>query len=259
MRRIIDKHRAGGTEAKNPSRSKKNMMKTFDDTNTADSTDSVMARTGQIVDLNKPWEEVLSYAKRQVYEKDAIIPHTDLRGMYYLASGSVSIAYISICGRERLTLRVGTGCLFNEARTLAGFEPGGRFICTSRTEVWRFPEHLLEDESFLATHPRQILNLLRSMSIKMLLHYNFLADMGTGSRLGHVCRFILNLARQSDNPQSAPCPMTQQEVSALLGVHRATLARILAILKSRGVIHSFTHRGVSINDLALLEELAKTR
>lgn len=227
--------------------------------NTAYSPDGVMARTGQIVDLNKPWEEILHYALRQVYEKDAVIPHTDLRGMYYLASGSVSIAYVSICGRERLTLRVGPGCLFNEARTLAGFEPGGRFICTSRTEVWRFPEHLLEDEAFLTTHPRQVSNLLRSMGIKMLIHYNFLADMGTGSHLGHVCRFILNLAHQSDNPTCVPCPMTQQEVAALLGVHRATLARILATLKSRGVIRSFTHRGVTISNPTLLEELAKTR
>lgn len=218
--------------------------------------DSILARTGQVEGLNTCWEEILEYATHHTYEKDAVIPHTDLKGMYYLSSGSVSIAYISVSGQERLTLRIGPGCLFNEARTLSGYEPGGFFYCTSRTEVWRFPEHLLRDETFLASHPRQVASLLRSMGIKMLIHYTFLADMGTGSHQGHVCRFILNLARQNHPAMRFPCPMTQREVAALLGIHRATLARILQQLKDKRIISSFTHKEVIILDRERLEELA---
>ena len=159
--------------------------------------ETTLARTGRIEGLNPCWEEVLHLATRRDFEKDAVIPHTRWRGMYYLSRGSVAIAYIAACGRERLTLRVGPGCLFNEARTVSSYEPGVVFQCLEPSEIWRFPEELLQDEAFLSAHPRQVASLLHSMGIKILIHYTFLADMGTGSRESHVCRFILNLSRQN--------------------------------------------------------------
>ena len=220
------------------------------------STDGEMARIGHVADLNKPWEDVLRYAVRSVYPKDAVIPHQKTRGMYYLSRGSVGIFYTSSCGRERLTLCIEPGCLFNEARTLAGYNPEGRFVCTSESEIWRFPENLLEDAAIIREHPVQIANLLRSMGIKMLIHYTFLADMGTGRHEIHLCRFILRLARKNNSQSAFPCHMTQQEVADLLGIHRATLARALQRLKQHGVISSFTARKVQISDWNLLLSLA---
>lgn len=215
-----------------------------------------MARIGHVADLNREWEDVLHFAVKVVYPKDAVIPHQKARGMYYLSKGSVAISYTSSCGRERLTLCIEPGCLFNEARTLSGYNPGGRFVCTSDVVVWRFPEHLLENADFVREHPVQIANLLRSMGVKMLIHYTFLADMGTGSHVVHVCRFILSLARKNNNSTTFPCRMTQQEVADLLGIHRATLARALQRLRQSGVITSFTSRKVQISDWNLLVSLA---
>lgn len=218
--------------------------------------DAVMARTGRIAGLNPCWEEVLHLATRRVFEKDAVIPHTRWRGMYYIARGAVALSYIAACGRERLTLWVGPGCLFNEARTVSSYEPGVVFQCLEPTEIWRFPEDILQDEDFLSAHPRQVASLLHSMGIKILIHYTFLADMGTGSRESHVCRFILNLSRQNGNALRFPCPMRQQDVAALLGIHRATLARILRQLRDKGVIGAFSCKEVVIHDPRQLEELA---
>ena len=168
--------------------------------------ETTLARTGRIEGLNPCWEEVLHLATRREFEKDAVIPHTRWRGMYYLSRGAVALSYIAASGRERLTLRVGPGCLFNEARTVSSFEPGVVFQCLEPTEIWRFPEGLLQDEAFLSAHPRQVASLLHSMGIKILIHYTFLADMGTGSRESHVCRFILNLSRQNGNALCFPYP-----------------------------------------------------
>ncbi len=218
--------------------------------------DSELARIGHVADLNREWEDVLHYAVKVVYPKDAVIPHQKARGIYYLSKGSVTISYTSSCGRERLTLCIEPGCLFNEARTLSGYDPDGRFVCTSDVEVWRFPEHLLENADFVREHPAQIVNLLRSMGVKMLIHYIFLADMGTGSHVAHLCRFILSLARKNRNSTTFPCRMTQQKVADLLGIHRATLARALQRLKQSGVITCFTSRKVQISDWNLLVSLA---
>ena len=45
--------------------------------------ETTLARTGRIEGLNPCWEEVLHLATRRDFEKDAVIPHTRWRGMYY--------------------------------------------------------------------------------------------------------------------------------------------------------------------------------
>lgn len=214
------------------------------------------ARIAHVADLNRPWEEILDYATKSVYPKGAEIPHLKIGGIFYLARGSVNLFYTSSCGRERLTLCINAGCLFNEARTVAGYTPEGRYVCTSPSEIWRFPKRLLEDHDFIRKHPAQIANLVRSMGVKMLIHYTFLADMGTGSHEVHLCRFILTLARMNKNKTLFPCGMTQQEVANLLGIHRATLARVLQRLKRLGLIASFTSRNIQITDWNRLVALA---
>ena len=218
--------------------------------------DTEMARIGHIAELNREWEEVLHLAVCINYPKDAIIPHQKAKSMFYLRKGSVVISYCSSCGRERLALYIQPGCLFNEARTVSGYEPGGQFICTQDVELYKFPEKILEDAAFIRTYPHLVSNLFRSMGIKMLIHYSFLAVMGMGSHVVHLCRFILSLARNNAESKIFPSGMTQQEVADLMGVHRATLARAVQHLKRIGVITSFTRRRVCIRNWDLLVQLA---
>lgn len=217
---------------------------------------SDLAQIGHIADLNKEWEEVLHLAHKVNYPKDAVIPHQQMAGMRYLAKGRVIISYCSSCGRERLTLYINPGCLFNEARTMSGYEPGGRFVCVTDAEIYCFPKGILDDLDFIRKYPHLISNLIRSMGIKILIHYSFLASMGTGSHLVHLCRFIMSLARKNGDRKSFPSGMTQQEVADLLGIHRATLARALHRLKQLGVITAFTRREVRIGNWEMLEEFA---
>lgn len=213
-------------------------------------------RAATISGLNTCWEEIFDMATRHTYEKDSIIPHAQLGGIYYLASGAVSIFYVAHDGQERLTLRIKPGCLFNEARTFAQCNPEGVFYCTKKSIIWRFPNDLLQDESFITAYPRHISNLLWSMGVKMLIHYTFLADMGVGNHESHVCRFIFELSQCHNTETRFPCPMTQKEMASLLGIHRTTLLRIIHKLRRKGIIARFTQREVIILDLPQLKRLA---
>jgi len=215
-----------------------------------------LAQIGHISELNRVWEEVLPLASKRAFPKGSVIPHNKGAGMYYLESGSVTISYFSSCGRERLALCINPGCLFNEARTLSGYNPEARFLCISDSVLYSFSLDTLESPDFIRTYPHLISNLLRSMGIKMLIHYTFLAGMGTGEPTIHLCRFILNLFRQNNNRTSFPCGMTQQEVANLLGIHRVTLARAIAELKELGVIAQFTRKEVHISNVDLLTHMA---
>ncbi len=219
--------------------------------------DAALAKNARIRDANREWEEVLHLATRRSYPKNAVIPHHEFPGIYYVATGVVLISYISSCGRERNTLYIEAGTLFNEARSLTGYEPGGRFTCLQDVELYSFPEDLLSDLDFIRAYPHLILSLMRSMGGKMLIHYSFLADMGTGSHLAHIARFLLGLSAKHGNAAQFRSGVTQQELADLLGIHRATLARSLRQLKEMGILDSFTNRDTRIADMRRLAQLAE--
>lgn len=206
--------------------------------------------------MNRCWEGMLSYATRLVYGRGSIIPHDQSNSFYYLEEGIVGIFYNSSSGTERLTLLIHPGCIFNEARAASGLEAEGSFVCLKNSIVWRFPKKLLDDQLFICRHPEAIANLISSMGTKILTHYIFLAEMGTGSHEKHLCRFILALWRENGEAGSFPCHMTQQQVASLLGIHRTTLARLVRELKRRGVISSFTAGRIAIEDPDRLAALA---
>ncbi len=53
-----------------------------------------------------------------------------------------------------------------------------------------------------------------------------------------------------------PLGTTQDELAAILGVHRATLARAIRKSRSLGMIGKFNSRTIEILDLNLLQSLA---
>ena len=73
-------------------------------------------------------------------------------------------------GRERAMVYIGSGNVFNEATALAGFDdPDCRFYCMEDVELYRFPGTLLHDPRFVAEYPELIINLMVSMSTKVLV------------------------------------------------------------------------------------------
>lgn len=215
-----------------------------------------MAQQARMSGLNEQWKSALHHASHLTFPKHAIIPHNEKPGVYYLARGEVVLTYCSSCGKERIALYYEEGSLFNEARTFSGYNPAGIFTCATDVEAYLFSRECILNTEFIRNYPELICNLLTSMGAKILLHYSFLADMGTGSHLVHMCRLILSLSSKNGNRLRFSAEMTQEEVAALLGVHRTTLARILRRLISMGIISKFTNREVCIENRELLMQIA---
>ena len=216
-----------------------------------------MAHQARLPGLNTQWEAALQHATHLKFPKSAVIPHRTRPGVYYLAKGEVILNYYTSCGQVRTALYFEEGSLFNEARTFSGYNPAGIFSCLTDTEVYLFTRECILDAAFIRQYPELISNLLSTMGAKMLIHYSFLADMGMGSHLVHICRLLRSMSQKNNNSLRFPGRMTQQEVASLLGVHRTTLARTLRRLVSMGVISKFTRKEVCIENRDLLFELAE--
>ena len=211
----------------------------------------------RISGLNKEWEELLHLGSRLSYRKNTIIPHETAKGIFYLTKGTIELSYNNISGHKRIALYYGPGTLVNEARSLTGHNLSGTFTCMEDVELYQFKESLCSQD-FIRTYPHLIQNLLKTMAVKMLLHYCFVTAMGTGSHLSLVCRFILSSATTHGFPLRFRLGMTQQDVADLIGMHRGTLARALRKLKQMGIIEKFTSSVVQISDYAALEKLAQS-
>lgn len=218
--------------------------------------DMSMAQSAHIANLNLVWEEALDIASKLVYTKNTIIPHVEQQGVYYIKKGKVRLSYISPSGQERIALTYDTHSIFNEARVFAGYEPTGCFKCASDVELYLFPKKLLLKNSFITQYPDIVRNLLFTMGAKILLHYSFLTEMGTGSSMSQVSKFILSMSAQNNNNSIFPINMTQQEVCDLFGIHRATLARTLKRLKEMEAISHFTSRKVIITNRETLMNIS---
>lgn len=215
-----------------------------------------MAQSAHIVNLNMVWEDALDLSTQLNYKKNTIIPHEKHQGVYYIKKGKVKLSYISPNGQERIALTYDIHSIFNEARVFSGYQACGFFTCLTDVKLYLFPKELLQSSEFIQKYPLIIKNLLFTMGAKILLHYSFLSEMGTGKNIVHVSRLILSLSANHDNALTFPAQMTQQEVCDLFGIHRTTLARILRRLKDMGAISAFTARKVVISNYNLLLTLS---
>ena len=202
--------------------------------------DADSSRTGKLEDMNAPWSRLLHLATRYTYPKryPLVLAGDAMFDFYYLAKGRLRIMHGTESGRERAMVYIGSGNVFNEATALAGFDdPDCRFYCMEDVELYRFPGTLLHDPRFVAEYPELIINLMVSMSTKVLVMHANLSETGGGTA--------------DFNPQ-----MTQEELAVFLGIHRATLVRALRVLRGCGALLQLTKNRLRIGDLALLQKIA---
>lgn len=172
-------------------------------------------------------------------------------------SGTVRLAYVGANGEERTILYAGAGTLMNVPTIIAGDIKNTVVTCTERVEAAIFDAGLLTDRAFAAAHPDLLLNLIHSLCIHLVIHSQHLGDASLVGTMGHVCRVFQEMSQKyGGRPRFSP-DMTQQELAALLGIHRTTLTRILCRLKALNIIEKYTKNDLHILDMEALDRLAR--
>ncbi len=196
---------------------------------------------------------------RRVFPKRHTIDvsNTESPYFYYILSGTVRLAYVGANGEERTILYAGAGTLMNVPTIIAGDIKNTVVTCTERVEAAIFDAGLLTDRAFAAARPDLLLNLIHSLCIHLVIHSQHLGDASLVGTMGHVCRVFQEMSQKyGGRPRFSP-DMTQQELAALLGIHRTTLTRILCRLKALNIIEKYTKNDLHILDMEALDRLAR--
>lgn len=208
--------------------------------------------------MNAPWRSVLSMGSKFIVAPNTALHFNDdgLLDFYFLASGRLRLMHCAENGSERTILYLGPGNIFNDATSLVGYDaPDCTFITVERSEIYRFAGQLLKDMGFLRDYPQLISNLMSSLATKVLMmHVGLSSSTGVSSTV-RVCRFLCSLARQHQNKLEFDPGLSQYDLANLLGLHRASIVRVLSDLRKSGTVLKFTKHHLRIGNL---EQLCRT-
>lgn len=207
-----------------------------------------------LVDLNKPWERVLSEGTHVAFEAKNIVScatsDSDNAGMYYIKKGCIRLSNIGFDGQEKIMLYMGKGTLFNEVPMLQ-YATGYIFTATEYTESVFWPKKRITTV-FIKEHPDLLLNLLESMSRKSKEFYSQLSSIRNMDTFTNVCRILCSMHLYNQRNGKIVPRLTQQEFAAFLGVHRSSLHKALFRLQKEGIIGHYSRTEFDVYDLKRL-------
>lgn len=213
-----------------------------------------------LTQINTPWEKVyslgvpVSFPVRRILSGCTAGCSDAGTGMYYIKRGRVRLSNLNPNGQERVVLYMGKGVLFNEIPML-DFNPDYLFTCMEAVDAVFWPKKLITGD-FIREYPDLLLNLLESMGKKSRSFYCQLNSLRSFSSFANVCRTLYSMHLFNRVGERIVPELTQQELAALLGIHRSSLHKALTRLKDGGIIGSYHRKQLTIYDLPALYHYA---
>lgn len=212
-----------------------------------------------LTNLNTPWEKVLHLGTPVSFKAKTIISeksgHTGDAGLYYIKRGRIKLSHIAPNGQEKIMIYMGKGMLFSEIPMLLLFNDA-LFTAMEPTDAVFWPRKRLTTE-FIRQYPEILLNLLESVSKKSQIFYTQLCTLHSSGTFANVCRALYSMYLYNREGQKIVPHLTQQELAALLGVHRSSLHKALFRLQGENIIGDYNRKELPIYNEKRLKEYAE--
>lgn len=145
--------------------------------------------------------------------------------------------------------------MFNLANGILGEQLLGNYLAMEGGTLWKIPVAKFMGDPICCPHLARA--AMRVLATILATYYAGLTYLVVDNFKVSFCRYLLLAMHNNNNKNVFSVGMTQDECAAMLGVHRATLARVVGELKKHGIIGSFTSERISILDTQKLIEFAQ--
>jgi len=200
------------------------------------------------MDLNSPWEKVLSLGIPRSFSAKMIVPARPRgdagAGMYYIRRGCIRLSSITPNGREKIMLYMARGMIFNDI-LMFHVNNTHLFTCMEATDTVFIPQKRITVD-FIQEHPELIMNLIESVTNKSISFYVQLFRLRAFDTFTNVCRVLYSMHLFSRSNGNIVPRLSQQELAAFLGVHRSSLHKDLFRLKEEGIIGSYHRKNLAV-------------
>ncbi len=197
----------------------------------------------KVSNLNKDvdMEHFFSISRRKRYRpKNTILCAGDASdSLFYIVSGSVTVAIESDEGREIVVTYLNQGDFFGE---MGLFDE----ICKKRT-AWvkartscDIAEISYDDfKKLVAEQPELMVKLCGQIAGRLKHTTRKMGDLAFMDVTGRVARSLLDLCRQPDamtHPEGMQIKVTRQEIGRIVGCSREMVGRVLKSLEEQGLV-----------------------
>lgn len=191
-----------------------------------------------------------SYKKGEAFDAIWDCPYD----LFFLEKGHVEIEYISLGGLKRPLLTHGPGAVFNMGAAILKRKMRERIVLLDDSRVWIVPGGVLHEKEKISTCPYIVICAMENYARIVDVYREILTDLTVGCFLGCFCRYLVK--RLDQDGCFLGLDITQNELAASFGVHRATLSRAVHYLKNEKIIGEFSRKKISILDVAALRRIA---
>ncbi len=178
------------------------------------------------------WQEVLHLGQELSLKKDRTIfgKGECVDGVYFVKSGVLRLVSFDSAGAMAILLYVTEGNLIGDSALFNRMPVYAIFSAVEDTELVFFHRDLIE-KRILPDFPHLQQTLLEYMSYKIgvLLHHQ--CEVFSDDVYGKVSRLLYDIAKHAGFARVIQLKITQEEMATALGLHRATLNRVISELK----------------------------
>lgn len=221
---------------------------------------STQTRIISLSGLHESWREVLHLGTHLVLPRSQHTHPATADYFYFISQGRVRLTFVGYNGEEQVVLFFGTGCIFNETSVLTKEETSAAsFRVLEKTDVYRFPGHLLHDPNFISRYPHLLHAMLVGSAIKFAQFNLVTFETKQGTSMEKVCRFLRHLSRCHNNATCFPLDMTKMELASVLNIHRVSLFRCLQHLQQKGILLRFSRKEIVLKSIEELETFFRSQ
>lgn len=178
--------------------------------------------------------------QRRQFAAGVTLFHQDMPGMmlYLIESGVVRIYSIGRTGQELTFELFGAGDVFGELSILDDKHHSASAITLTPTAVWMLPKS--EVDSLLDTHIGTARALIRLLVLRIRSRAIYTEAMTFQDVQGRLAYVLSNLAERFGKEVSGgveiDLPVTQFDLSTIIGVTRESVNKALATLRTAGLV-----------------------
>ncbi len=193
-------------------------------------------------DLNLPWRQALHMANKKNWPRGHYVPIC--RHLYFLERGTVRLTQQNMDGQEKILWFIGENCIFGETPFFHNANVCAHFTCVTNCTIHAFSTSAFE--TVMREYPELMLDLTRSMALKMRFLVRQVASLTLDNALVRVCRFLEQHIVPDSDPLLVDMCFSRQDIASFLGINRSSLYKLLREQEEKGLLKLVSPRKVII-------------
>lgn len=202
-----------------------------------------------------PWEDVLALAARRTYRKNEFIIRSGqiLEHLYYLRSGELKTLAVGSDGQQKTLWFLTAGSVFGETPLFNRKPCAYLFQAVTDCEIYLFPRELLNE--LFTNRPNLAQSLITTLTRKVHILSCQIEDSLFCKPVIRVAKLIYLLYQTKQKAESDSLPITQEDIAAVLGLHRVTVNQSVRAMKLDGILDIKNHH-IVVKNVEKLQTLA---